>query len=227
MERETGKEPLTPLEVFKWAIEQTLSNQLKSMGATVPFEPSLEIHDIGLKGSRWTEDKLYAQDSVIRKNIRRGNGIIVQLSPKSLSTVSRERMVNYNGKDSEITMVNWARRGMEKFFDIKLEFLQQNKSLGTQGSFFGNSPMRQAGYQEAVRKTIFHEIEESILHSGASIDIYRLSKANGENAQVSYFPSLDSWIVSSKNVTVAVRDKEDLKCYNLDRYQFSNVIADT
>ena len=39
----------------------------------------------------------------------------------------------------------------------------------------------------------------------AKVHVYRLNKANGENAQVSYFEKLDQWIISSKNVSILVK----------------------
>ena len=40
-----------------------------------------------------------------------------------------------------------------------------------------------------------------------------MSKANGENAQISYFPEFDTWIIASKNVALAARNRSDLKLY--------------
>jgi len=41
-----------------------------------------------------------------------------------------------------------------------------------------------------------------------------LNKANGENAQVSYFKPTDEWVVSSKNVAILVKTVEDVKKYD-------------
>lgn len=57
--------------------------------------------------------------------------------------------------------------------------------------------------------------------------MYRLNKANGENAQVSFYPDFDEWLISSKNVSVLVKTREDLKLYQGERYEFALEIADT
>jgi len=43
--------------------------------------------------------------------------------------------------------------------------------------------------------------------------MYRLNKANGENAQIGYFPATDDWIISSKNVSMLVKEPADIKAY--------------
>lgn len=37
-----------------------------------------------------------------------------------------------------------------------------------------------------------------------------MSKANGENCQISYYEELDAYIIASKNVALAARKAEDL-----------------
>jgi hypothetical protein len=41
----------------------------------------------------------------------------------------------------------------------------------------------------------------------AYVEVYKLNKANGENAQVSYFGPANAWIFSSKNVTIPLHSK--------------------
>ena len=57
--------------------------------------------------------------------------------------------------------------------------------------------------------------------------MYRLNKANGENAQISYFKLTDEWVVSSKNVSIFVKTQEDIKKYDGDRYSFAKLMAVT
>lgn len=47
----------------------------------------------------------------------------------------------------------------------------------------------------------------------AKVHIYRLNKANGENAQVSFYPQTDEWIISSKNVSIMIKEMKDVKNY--------------
>jgi hypothetical protein len=56
--------------------------------------------------------------------------------------------------------------------------------------------------------------------------VYRLNKANGENCQVGYFAATDEWVVSSKNVSVFVREPADIKLYKEERYQFAVLMAE-
>ena len=60
----------------------------------------------------------------------------------------------------------------------------------------------------------------------AKAHIYRLNKANGENAQVSFYEPLNEWVISSKNVSIFVKDANDIKLYKGERYGFSILIAE-
>ena len=68
------------------------------------------------------------------------------------------------------------------------------------------------------------ELEEK---DRAKVHVYRLNKANGQNAQVSYFKPTDEWVVSSKNVSILVKTADDIKRYDGDRYFFAKLIATT
>mmetsp|Transcript_6287 Transcript_6287/g.6174 ORF Transcript_6287/g.6174 Transcript_6287/m.6174 type:complete len:433 (+) Transcript_6287:344-1642(+) len=119
---------------------------------------------------------------------------------------------------------------MQKFFDLYPEFTFQNntKNLNTLGSFAGNFPIRynsQDSQRELLRKIIFYDAEEAIIREGASVEVYKTNKANGENAQVSYARPIDAWIISSKNVSIAARSQEDFDKLNLERYNFAKLIG--
>ncbi len=47
----------------------------------------------------------------------------------------------------------------------------------------------------------------------AKVHVYRLNKANGENAQVSFNKTLGQWVISSKNVSIFVGEANEIKLY--------------
>lgn len=55
------------------------------------------------------------------------------------------------------------------------------------------------------------------LEKGGKISIFRMSKVNGENAQISFSHRLDSWIIASKNVTLIAKSKEQVHKYQNNR----------
>ena len=59
----------------------------------------------------------------------------------------------------------------------------------------------------------------------AKVHLYKLNKANGENAQVSYYAPLNEWVISSKNVSIFVKEEGDVKLYKGERYGFAILIA--
>lgn len=68
--------------------------------------------------------------------------------------------------------------------------------------------------------SVFKEIEnvlscnEELEHAEkAKVHVYRLNKANGENAQVSFNKTLGQWVISSKNVSIFVGEENEIKLY--------------
>ena len=52
-----------------------------------------------------------------------------------------------------------------------------------------------------------------MLNDNCAVDMYKLLKANGENAQVGFCTELDAWAISSKNVCMLARTPEDISTY--------------
>ena len=55
----------------------------------------------------------------------------------------------------------------------------------------------------ALYDIIFDKVKTS-LNEGHKIQVLNLVKANGEIAMISYSNIMDSWIIASKNVSIAV-----------------------
>lgn len=58
-----------------------------------------------------------------------------------------------------------------------------------------------------------------------SIVLYESQKANGENVQISYFAPKQAWIISSKNIAIIARTREDIETFTESRYQYSKLMA--
>lgn len=72
------------------------------------------------------------------------------------------------------------------------------------------------------------EPKEVITKKGGKVVVYKTEKANGENAQVSYYPPADAWVICSKNVSILVRTREDIQDYvalKNSRYSIATLIA--
>lgn len=102
--------------------------------------------------------------------------------------------------DSQSKKYNIARSGLVKFFDYKKTYPPNEKSMHRRVCL----PM-----QSSQKK----------------LSVYLTEKANGENFQVSYNSQFECFIVGSKNVTIAVRNEEDIEWYikngePKDRYSY-------
>jgi hypothetical protein len=102
--------------------------------------------------------------------------------------------------------IDWARKGLPKFFEVSLKDLAR-EGLDSQLSVIDASRIN--------------------IRQGKLVNICQTIKANGENAQVSYKAVLGAWIIGSKNVCLAARDRNDLEFYSALRYNFAKLIGET
>ena len=169
-----------------------------------PKHKDLTIIDYSLAARGPQEDQVYTKHPFYRNNIRRGNTLVA---------------------NSKTKQVFWGRKGLIKFFDISDKSL---KAIVEEDQKVIDKKYKDLHY------AIFSEIENVLScneelppEHRAKVHVYRLNKANGENAQISYFPPTDEWVASSKNVSVFVKDPVDLKLYQGERYGFAKLIAST
>jgi hypothetical protein len=71
--------------------------------------------------------------------------------------------------------------------------------------------------QNLLKKENKNEIKNLV-----PIYVYLTDKANGENFQLSYNKDFESWIIGSKNVTIILKEKNDLKFY--EEYNNNNTL---
>lgn len=157
-------------------------------------EESFFTIDIAIQSRGVDEDSAYANSLFFRNNIRRGNTLVVREKEKD--------------KAEEVWL---ARRGLKKFFDLRQEYIDLNlKKI----SSFKETQMKEVAINVALHQVIFEELEEMARASTETeFSVYQTNKANGENAQISYFERLGAWVVCSKNVSILIRDARDLEVY--------------
>ena len=165
---------------------------------------NLKVVDFSMNARGPDEDKMYVKYPFFRQNIRRGNTIIY----------------NHAEKKAE-----WGRKGLMKFFDISQTSLQ---------AIVNQDIVSLSKKDQYNHYAVFTEIENVLSCNDeldekdkAKVHVYRLNKANGENAQISYFKPTDEWVVSSKNVSILVKNADDIKRYDGERYSFAKLIATT
>jgi hypothetical protein len=84
----------------------------------------------------------------------------------------------------------YARKGIIKFFDYMLDY-SNNKQQGVRVL----GPVKQA------------------FEVGRKVKIYVTEKANGENVQIAFEELKGAWVIGSKNVSIIVRDRNDIGWY--------------
>ena len=139
-----------------------------------PIE-GVELIDMKLN-SRMEEDDIFLEEDFIAEYMRRGESLF------------------YN-KNSDT--YDFARLGLNKFFDYKKNFDNENKKDKLQEK-------RVVGNMINISK----EKKENTKYLA-----YLTTKVNGENFQVSYNTKYSCWVIASKNVSMAVRNKDDINFY--------------
>lgn len=69
--------------------------------------------------------------------------------------------------------------------------------------------------------------ELALSKNNGVVQVLKTLKANGENAQISYCKEIKSWIICSKNVSLAARTRKDFALYEDSRFRFAQLIGGT
>ncbi|CAD8065097.1 unnamed protein product [Paramecium primaurelia] len=149
----------------------------------------IEIIDIKLNVDPEIEDKILTSSFIIHQTFRRGLSII--------------------GFQNQYVLL---RKGMMKFFDIKI--IDQEKAKSQEKNDLNN----------LISFYTFERIYKE-LENGKSVKIQVQEKANGENAQISYYQPLNMWVICSKNTAILCNGIDDLKIYSEQKYHLAIQIA--
>ena len=106
-------------------------------------------------------------------------------------------------QNTQTKEIHIARVGLKKFYDYKKTY---NKNDLTE--------------QQMERRVL-----DPVKSSTHPLSVYLTEKANGENCQITYCGAFQCWIISSKNVSIAVRNENDIEWYETqaspkERYVF-------
>ena len=88
-----------------------------------------------------------------------------------------------------------GRKGLPKFFDMRVEYIDPATRHDTS----------QLKMEERNHKNLQLAGPLKAILDGHKVEIIKTVKANGENAQVSWNPDVNAWVICSKNVNILVR----------------------
>ena len=203
-----------------------------------PIDTNLMLYDISIAIKGPEEELAYLEHPDYISIIRRGN---------TLLEIYKIVRGDYKLQSSVL-----IRKGMKKFIDLPYNFYREkteeelkeeekerkeNKKEGEEeeedekpiDKYTLNFDLNDE--QKSTLKYIFYPVLQE-LENDFYIEIIKLMKANGENAQISYFKQFDYWVISSKNVCLLAQNRKDLEYYpprNKDdkptRYSFAYIIG--
>ena len=149
------------------------------------------------------ENNLYLNNPEYFSFFRRGFSLY-ELNGKLI--VLRKGLIKFNELPYDFYKI-YGKNKYELFFDYK--------------DLEENSLQEKTNFQELL-KSIFYPIYKYLSQKNNNeISLYKLLKANGENAQISFNSFLNKWIIASKNVSLICTNLNDLyehyePCYKLN-----------
>lgn len=198
------------------------SENIKLVTNENPIDPSTMFIDISMNPKGIDEEKTYLAHPEYTTIIRRGNTVLEQY-----------RYDNYK-KDYQYQKSYMLRKGMKKFIDLPYDFFTVDET--TKKYYLKTTSMDNIETANSLKYIFYPCIESN--SKGYLIEIIKLMKANGENAQISYSDLLHSWVIASKNVCLCASKRKDLddyfpptrwdnknKEYVPTRYSFANKIG--
>ena len=184
---------------------------VKVVKNTCKIDDSIYMYDVSMESKGVDEDKNYIRNFIFLKNIPRGLTLL--------------EFYDYVNDEYVFSKIEVARKGMHKFFDIKLEFIEEfNNHLNRCDHITDDDNKR-------MRKNFLGPILRA-LNQNLKIDLYKMTKANGEMAQISWNNTKKAWVIASKNVCLLAQSNKDLELYNPSktgsiRYSFAYLIGQT
>ena len=210
------------------------------------INPDLMIVDISLAIKGPEEELAYLKHPNYISIIRRGNTLLEQY-----------RWDDY--KEKYILLNSYLiRKGMKKFIDLPYNFYREKTEEELKEESEKNEADKKEdkeGEEEETKtidkytlnfdlneeqvstlKYIFYPVLQA-LENDYYIEIIKLMKANGENAQISYIKRFGYWVIASKNVCLLARNRKELSEYKPyiisknthekvpTRYSFAHIIG--
>ena len=190
-----------------------------------PINNNLMLIDIsiGIKGPE--EELAYLRHPDYISIIRRGNTLMEKY--------------HYDNRKADFIFEKafLIRKGMKKFIDLPYNFYREKteEELKEEEEERKNAQKKEKTEEDEEEeekpidkytlnfdlneeqvsslKYIFYPVLQA-LENDFYIEIIKLMKANGENAQISYIKSLDYWVIASKNVCLLAKNRSDLSDYS-------------
>ena len=181
-----------------------------------PINTNLMLYDISIAIKGPEEELAYLKHPNYISIIRRGN---------TLLEVYREG----RGREEYIYQYSLLiRKGMKKFIDLPYNFYrektekelkEEEKEKKSNGEDENEKKIDKYTLnfdldeeKKSTLKYIFYPVLQE-LENDFYIEIIKLMKANGENAQISYIKKFDYWVIASKNVCLLAQCRDDLEDY--------------
>ena len=239
-------ETIEPSELKEFCLKDKETIKLAENECGIDESIMLVDISIAIKGPE--EELAYLRHPNYTSIIRRGNTLLEQYH------------FNKKKNDYDLDKSFLIRKGMKKFIDLPYNFYREKteEELKDEEEKKEESKKKKEKEEEEEEeekpidkytlnfdlneeqvsslKYIFYPVFQA-LENDFYIEIIKLMKANGENAQISYIKNLNYWVIASKNVCLLAENRSDLKYYQPyminkvtkekipTRYSFAHIIG--
>ena len=161
-------------------------DNIKLVEKNCPINTYISLIDLSIAIKGPEEEKAYLDHPEYTSLIRRGNTIL-------------EKYDINNTYEYSILL----RKGMKKFIDIPFNFFLERRNKTEEKKYKLNMTSEYFSTLQYIFYPVFENLEEGYL-----IEIIKLMKANGENAQISYSKKFNFWVIASKNVCLCAKNRQ-------------------
>ena len=199
-----------------------------------PINTNLMLYDISIAIKGPEEELAYLKHPNYISIIRRGNTLL------EIYKIIRGEYV--------LQKSILIRKGMKKFIDLPFHFYREKteEELKEEEKEIKDKKEEEEEEKKINKNTLNFDLDEEKkstlkyifypvlqeLENDFYIEIIKLMKANGENAQISYVKQFDYWVIASKNVCLLAKNRKDLEEYppytksgKPTRYSFAYIIG--
>ena len=204
---------VSPMNFMKYC--QKDPENIKTISTECKLNTNYMVIDISMNPKGIDEEKVYLTHPQYTTLIRRGNSLL------------EKYQYNYSTDTYTLLSTHILRKGMKKFVDLPFNFFTLSPNTNKCRLNLQNQSIE----TENTLKYIFYPVIRA-LNQHYLVEIIKLMKANGENAQISYTNELHSWVIASKNVCILATNRNDIETYypirshdKPTRYAFASKIA--
>ena len=126
---------------------------------------------------------LARNDPSIWNNVRDGNTLLIEYL-----------------EENKVENVTFLRQGLPKFFSLTSDAVSEQR----------RSSLPRDAEQAYYQYDTLAQVKKALMQ-GSKVEVHRSLKTNGDGAHVTWSTELNSWVITSQNVSIVARNEKEIK----------------